>query len=292
MFETHRDLVEQAHCDGNGHLNVSQYVRLFSTAGQNFLTKYGASALRYSPQNRHFRFHKEVLEHSRVAILSIRLGKNGQMTQSQGGSILHVLQNLDRAEIAATCLDSDFAIMWDKLPTTEGGAPVKAMPRSLSPERFDIANVGHLLDNKLALLAHQNRVTAQECGSAGHMDDHHMVGKFFGAANHLWPWAGFEPQWFKENQYGVAALEMKLTYHGPIRCGDDYAIVSWVPHLGGKMVPLSHQLVTQGAHRPIASICANSVVLDHNTRLSVDIPEKIRDRHFARFSELRDASPY
>ena len=124
------------------------------------------------------------------------------------------------------------------------------------------------------------------------MNDGDLVGRFFASASQLWAFAGFSMKWFADNGYGGAAVEMKLTLHEPIRVGQDYAIHSWVPHMSSKMLPLSNQLVSVPDARPLASISANSIVMDHATRMAVDIPEEFRRKHANRFGELKEMAAF
>lgn len=287
MIETHRSIVGLAECDGNRHMNVSHYVRRFSEAGQNFMAMHGAAETWYRPANRHFRFHRELEENVRAVILSIQIGAG-----DFEGQILHVMQDADRGFVSATCLDSGFAAVPPGLPKTAGGPPANAKPRGIPPGGYTPVDAGELLAQKLAMTAHRNRVLAKECAGDGLMSDGDLVGHFFASASHLWAHAGFDAGWFKQNGYGGAAVEMKLTIHEAIPVGRDYAIVSWVPRISGKMLPLSNQMVSVPENLPLASISAISIVMDHETRLVVEIPEEVRRKFAARFAGIKDMAVY
>lgn len=287
MIETHRSIVGLAECDANRHMNVSRYVRRFSEAGQNLFAMHGAGGIRYRPANRHFRFHRELEENARTVVLSVRIGAGDYQ-----GQILHVMQDADRGFISATCMDSDFPDMPLELPGTQGGPPAKAKPRSIPAGRYVAADTDELADSRLAMVAHRNRVGEDECDGDGCMNDGDLVGRFFTSASQLWAFAGFDMKWFADNGYGGAAVEMKLTLHEPVRAGQDYAVFSWVPRMSSKMLPLSNQMVTVPGHRALASISANSIVMDHETREAVDIPEEFRRKHAARFAALKDMAVF
>ncbi|GIL02544.1 MAG: hypothetical protein BroJett030_24430 [Alphaproteobacteria bacterium] len=287
MIETHRSIVAPSECDGNRHMNVSHYVRRFSEAGQNFLAIHGAGAAAYRPANRHFRFHRELEENSRVLVVSIAVGGGAHR-----GEIVHVMEDADRGFVSATCIDSDFPELPTGLPATLGGPPAKARPRSIERGRYRPVDVDTLVARRLAMVAHRNRVAASECDGDGRMSDGDLVGRFFASASHLWSYAGFDMSWFRENGHGGAAVEMKLTRHADIAAGQDYAIVSWVPRMAGKMLALSNQMVAVPDNRPLASISAVSIVLDHDTRTAVEIPEAFRRKHAARFGELAAMGVY
>jgi len=287
MIETHRSVVSPSQCDGNRHMNVSHYVRRFSEAGQNLLAMHDAGALSYRPANRHFRFHRELEENARALILSVRIA-----TGDYGGHVLHVMQDAERGFVSATCLDSGLAEMPEGLTETMGGPPAKALPRSILPGRYAPVDVEAILESRLAMVAHRNRVRTDECDGDGRMTDGDLVGRFFASASQLWAYAGFDMAWFAENGYGGAAVEMKLTLHEPVMAGQDYAIVSWVPKMSAKMLPLSNQMVTVPGSRPLASISASSIVMDHETRLAVEIPEAFRRKHAARFGALGEMAVY
>lgn len=287
MIETHRSIVGPSECDGNRHMNVSHYVRRFSEAGQNFFAMNGAGATWYRPSNRHFRFHRELEENARALVLTIVVGAG-----EHAGQIVHVMHDADRGFVSATCLDSGFAALPPNLPQTRGGPPAKAKPRTIAAGPYAPADVGRLLDDRLAMIAHRNRVQANECDGDGRIDDGDLVGRFFASASRLWAYAGFDMAWFRDKGYGGAAVEMKLTIHEDIPVGQDYAIVSWVPRMSGKMLPLSNQMVSVPDNRPLASISAISIVMDHETRLLVEIPEEFRARHAARFADIAAMAVY
>lgn len=287
MIETHKGIVGHSECDANRHMNVSHYVRRFSEAGQNLLAMHGAGEVSYRPTNRHFRFHRELEENARTLVLSAQVGAGDYR-----GQVLHVMQDADRGFISATCLDSDFPQLPDGLAGTMGGPPAKAKPRSIDAGRYRPVDAEELLANRLAIISHRNRVREDECDHDGCMADGELVGRFFASASQLWAFAGFDPAWFADNGYGGAAVEMKLTMHGPIRSGQDYAIFSWVPRMSSRMLPLSNQLVTVPAGKPLASISANSVVMDQKARMAVEIPEEFRRKHAARFAELAEMAAF
>ncbi|MCU0789586.1 MAG: thioesterase family protein [Nitratireductor sp.] len=287
MIETHRSIVGHSQCDGNRHMNVSAYVRLFSEAGQNLFAMHAAGDIAYRPANRHFRFHRELEEGARTLVLSVNIGAG-----DFAGQILHVMQDADRGFISSTCLDSGFGLMPEGLAQTAGGPPAKAKPRSIAPGRYAPADTGALLANRLAMVAHRNRVGLDECDSDGCMKDGDLVGRFFASASQLWAFAGISGKWFADNGYGGAAVEMKLTVHEPIRAGQDYAICSWVPRMTSRMLPLSNQMVSVPGDRPLASISASSIVMDRATRMAVDIPDEFRRKHAARFGKLQEMAAF
>lgn len=287
MIDTQFSVVSANECDGNGHLNVGNYVKLFSQAGQNFLAMNNAAMVTYRPGNRHFRFHRELEEGARLAVSSIRIAEG-----SEKGHLLHILRDSVKGVIAATCIDSGFGTSLDMLPQTHAGAPVKAKPRSISATPFKPVDADQLLALKLAKTAYLGRIQSVDCAEDGVMHDGEMVTRFFDAANHVWGWAGLDEAWMAREGFGMAAIEMKLTIHEPARALQDYSIVSWVPRMGAKFMPLSHQLVSSPESRPLASICANAVLLDRDKRMAVDVPASMREAHANRFDALRSLDVY
>ncbi len=287
MIETHKSIVSSTECDANEHLNVGHYVQRFSEAGQNLFSMYGAGETWYRPVSRHFRFHREVTDNSRTIVNSVRIGAG-----DHAGQILHVMQDASRNFVSATCLDTDFAAALKGLPETRGGPTAKAKPRSIPKGPFVPADTDRLLENRMAIVTHRNRVHGNECDGDDCMADSELVGRFFAAASQLWAYVGFDMTWFVENGYGGAAVEMKLTVHEEIKSGQDYAILSWVPRMSAKMLALSNQMVTVPENRPLASISATSVVMDHKTRMAVEIPGTFRKKYVARFAEIGEMATF
>ncbi len=287
MIETHKNLVSSADCDANEHVNVSHYVRCFSEAGQNLFSMHGSGETWYRPLTRHFRFHREVRDRSSTIVNSIRIGAG-----DHAGEILHVMHDAGRNFVSATCLDTDFPVAVDGLPRTGGGPVANAKPRSIAQGPFIPVDTEELLQNRLAIVTHRNRVRGDECDGDGRMADGDLVSRFFAAASQLWAYAGFDMSWFTENGYGVAAVEMKLTVHEEIKPGQDYAIISWVPRMSAKMLALSNQMVTVPENRPLASISATSIVMEHRARLVAEIPETFRKKYQARFAGLGELATF
>ena len=287
MIETHKSIVGLAECDANEHMNVSHYVRRFSEAGQNLFSMHGAGDRWYRPAIRHFRFHREIRSDSRTLVNSIRIGAG-----PHAGEIFHVMQDAGRNFVSATCLDTGFADPVKGLPETGGAPTAQAKPRSIKAGPFVPTDSNRLLENQLALVSHRNRVRGDECDGDNLISDGDLVGRFFAAASQLWTYVGFDMSWFSENGYGGAAVEMKLTVHDKIGSGQDYAILSWVPRMSSKMLALSNQMVTVPENRPLASISATSVVMDHKTRMAVEIPETFRKKYHARFAELGEMATF
>ncbi|MGI9357607.1 MAG: thioesterase family protein [Rhizobiaceae bacterium] len=272
--------VTSAECDDNGHLNVQHYVGRFANAARLVSGQHQTVYCEARVQDMHIRFHRELLSGAETYVHLGIVGKG-----PYAGRILHLLTADDTASPCATALDmSDTAIAG--LPTIDRPAPEYAVPRSLPIEAYRTIDTDELLHKELGIIGASQVVKAADCDETDAMAASPMVGHFFRAAMRLWRFAGFERNWFGDNGYGGVAVEMKLTRFAEIQAGRSFAIVSWVPRLTNNLLDLANQMVEMPSGKPVARICAASMIFDRKTRRPVDFPQTVRDYHARQFDGI------
>ncbi len=273
--------VTPAECDDNGHLNVQHYVGRFANPTRTVSGQHQTPCGEAAVQDMHIRFNRELLAGAETRVHSGIVGKG-----PYSGRILHCLTADDTASPCATALDMSGTIVAG-LPTIDRPAPEYAVPRSLPTDPYRAVDTDELLRKELGIIGASQVVEAADCDETEIMAAGPMVGHFFRAAMHLWQFAGFERSWFGDNGYGGIAVEMKLTRFAGIRAGRSFAIVSWVPRLTNNLLDLANQMVEVPSGRPVARICAASMIFDRKTRRPVDFPQAVRDYHARQFDGIK-----
>ena len=80
---------------------------------------------------------------------------------------------------------------------------------------------------------------------------------------------------------------MKLTCFGNIAAGEAYDIVSWVPVMTRNVLHLANQLNESSSGKPVARICAASMIFDRKTRKPVEFPQPVQDDYKSRFKSFK-----
>ncbi|NKB52642.1 MAG: hypothetical protein GKR97_10510 [Rhizobiaceae bacterium] len=283
-LQTCTDIVQPNECDKNGHLNVQFYVERFISATQQCTFEEKVKPqLALFPTDMLFRFHRELLAGNRTNI------RSGVVTaEGSDRRLLHILSEDDGGKVCATALCRPGSAS-GRIPIVDGPVPDIAAPRNLPSKNYEPADTAALLGNQLALITKQGTVDVDHCGPLKALRTDLMVKAFHDAAMSLWKFVGFEDQWFSSGDYGGIAAEMKLTQFDEIGAGQSYEIVSWVPHMTKNVLHLANQLNEAASGKPVARICAPSMIFDRKTRRPVEFPEAVRnhyDRQFQAFCDL------
>ncbi len=285
FLQTCSDVVAAHECDKNNHLNVQYYVERFIKSVQRCGSNTDAQGKEnLNPRDMHFRFHRELLAGAGTKTYSAMI----EPTEGQA-RVLHVLCDdaSDAPSATSLCLTEDTP---DQVPTIAGSVPDFAAQRALPWAPYEPVDTQALLSNDLALTTMSGVVSDKECGETQALRTDLMVKKFHDAAMSLWQFVGFDPTWFSKGNYGGVAAEMKLTQFGVIDVGQSFEIVSWVPSLTSNVLHLANQLNESASGRPVARICAASMIFDRKTRRPVEFPQSVREYYAKKFAAFSDLS--
>ena len=258
--------VARYECDSNGHLNVQHYVRRILQASEAVFGRSPDGGVPY--RDLHFRFHRELMAGSTTSVASTERNSTGVPGR------VHVLSNFDGNMTSATAICA-FEHLRDLDQVDKNSIPKDALPRFLPVVSYSPVDTAGLLQRGLAIQTDPMNLTSLECDETGVMSLHAMVGHFYRAAMKLWEFIGIDEDWFDDNDYGGIAMEMKLTLYGSLVRGSSFKIVSWVPRLDENGLDLANQLVVLPEGKPIARICASSMILDRANRRPVKMPANI-----------------
>ena len=265
-LETLRGFVNTWDCDENAHMNVQHYFRFFDDASRIFSRSEGTgSGGDAPPRTRHVRFHAELFAGASIRIVSAQIAEG-----PFAGWIVHRMENVQTAVLAASALEPQ--------PETKPGHRAdsdfarRALPRSLAAEPETPQPAGDMIAAG-GLVSHRRIVRPAECGADGVMLEQFHISCFTDGAPHLWEHARIGTDWLTANNFGRAAVEMKITHHAPVHAGEALALYSRPVAVSGKTIRFRHELVAGGDSRPVASGEVIGLVFDLTTRKSVDMPE-------------------
>lgn len=121
-------------------------------------------------------------------------------------------------------------------------------------------------------------VTAWHCDHVGHLNIAHYVSRFDEAH---WPFfaeLGLTPEFLRQNQHGMAAVEQHIRYHKEVRAGDVVAIRSRLIEARAKVLLSEHLLVDDVTGVLCASEKITCAYMDLQTRRASPFPPDIARR--------------
>jgi acyl-CoA thioester hydrolase len=119
----------------------------------------------------------------------------------------------------------------------------------------------------------------------GHMNVQWYVAKFDEGTWHLFASVGITPQYIRDKQRGMAALEQVTKYKSEVLAGDLLTITSEILEVGDKTLRFRHTMVNAETGVEVATTELLAVHLDRQARKSCPLPEDIK----ARCSKQREA---
>ncbi|MEX0345241.1 MAG: thioesterase family protein [Rhizobiaceae bacterium] len=271
LNEVSRSFVNTWECDENDHLNVQFYLKRFDEAARVILALSANPAVPIGlPRTRHVRFHRELRPGTMIQTRSAMLNE-GKFK----GWLIHRLEDVGGERLSATAIDR-YESQFD-VPRIEGAEMQDALPRGLPGDDLVPAKPQSIIDAG-GLNSNRSIVWPSECDISGHMTQQFYIARFTDAAPHVWETLGIGEHWLLERNLGRAAVEMKLTHHRPAKTGDVLFLYSKAEIAGRKTIKLRHELVRQTDMEPVASGEVLALILDLETRKSVELPADIMKR--------------
>ncbi len=268
LNEISRSFVNTWECDENDHLNVQFYLKRFDEAARVILTLSANTAVPIGlPQTRHVRFHRELRPGAMIQLKTARINE-GKFK----GWLIHRLEDVGSERLSATAIERfDDEI---HIPEFWNADIQDALPRGL-PDDDLIPEMPQSIIDAGGINSNRSIVSPFECDVSGHMTQQFYIARFTDAAPHVWETLGIGEHWLSQRNLGRAAVEMKLTHHQPAKSGDVLFLYSKAETAGGKTMKLRHELVRQTDMEPVASGEVLALILDLETRKSVELPTDI-----------------
>lgn len=272
MMETHSSLVTTWECDENGHWNVQFYFRAFQLAAEILAVRCGQPnpSVR-AAICRHVRFHRELLSGDPLRIRSAKLA-DGELA----GCIVHLLENAETGELAATSIDHS-AYRTEGLEEISCNKVRAALPRGIEPGPITPVKSQPLVESKRAIVSHLDIIRPWDVDHDGALISDRIVSRFTDSATHVWNHAGISAQWLAEKNFGRVAVEMKLTRLAPITCGAATRLVSWTAEMERKTFAICHQLENLVTGEAVACAKVRCLILDLESRKATPLPDSLRE---------------
>jgi acyl-CoA thioester hydrolase len=129
-----------------------------------------------------------------------------------------------------------------------------------------------------SLLTYRGTVYPWHCDHMGHMNVMWYVGKFDEATWHLFLALGLTPDFLRQANRGMAAVEQHITYDRELHAGDLVTIHSSVLEVKEKSIRFTHEMHNDSADELAARTTLKAVHLDTVARESCLFPPAVIDR--------------
>lgn len=126
-------------------------------------------------------------------------------------------------------------------------------------------------------LTFRGTVYPWQCDHMGHMNVMWYVGRFDEATWNLFAALGITPEYLRQNQRGMAAIEQRISYRRELFAGDIIAIHSGVVEMKQKTIRFYHHMTTGIDEKTAASTQLVAVHMDEEIRRSCPFPPDIQE---------------
>lgn len=128
-----------------------------------------------------------------------------------------------------------------------------------------------------ALLTYKGTVYPWHCDEMGHMNVMWYVGKFDEGTRHFFHALGLTPQFLRENNRGMAAVEQKIEYKRELLAGDIVAVYSVLNEIRDRVIRFTHEMRKVDTDEVAAITTLTAVHLDKAARRACAFPQSVRE---------------
>ncbi len=121
-------------------------------------------------------------------------------------------------------------------------------------------------------------VYPQQEDHMGHMNVAWYTSKFDEATWHLIACLGITPAYIRENNKGMAALEITYKYLAEVSAGDLLVVRSRIEEVRDKTILFKHTMFDAISDTPVATMQAVGVHMDREIRKSCPLPLHVKER--------------
>jgi len=127
----------------------------------------------------------------------------------------------------------------------------------------------------------------------GHMNVMWYVGKFDEATRHLFSELGLTPNFLRENDRGMAAVEQTIQYKRELLAGDIVTVHSAVLEMKDRVVRFTHEMRKADTDELAAATTLTAVHLDKIARRACAFPQSVREKGAVLLAQVDslDAAP-
>ena len=145
----------------------------------------------------------------------------------------------------------------------------------------------------MRLLTYKGTVFPWHCDEMGHMNVMWYVGKFDEATRHVFHALGLTPQFLRDNNRGMAAVEQTIQYKRELLAGDIIEVNSEVLEIKEKVLRFTHEMRKSDTGEVSATTVLTAVHLDKAARRACAFPDTVREKvaaHLAHVDSLDRAA--
>lgn len=124
-------------------------------------------------------------------------------------------------------------------------------------------------------ITYKGAVYPWHCDHMGHMNVMWYVGKFDEATWHVLTELGLTPQFLRDNQRGMAAVEQHIEYKRELMAGDIVTVSSKIIEIRERVLRFSHEMFNAHTGELSARTDLTAVHLDTVARRATAFPEHI-----------------
>ncbi|BAT60834.1 L-carnitine dehydrogenase [Variibacter gotjawalensis] len=128
------------------------------------------------------------------------------------------------------------------------------------------------------MLSYKGTVYPWHCDHNGHMNVMWYVGKFDEGSFHVLNALGITPQFLRENNRGMAAVEQKIEYKRELFAGDIVEVNSRVVDIREKVIIFQHVMTNAANGVEAATTTLTVLHTDKTTRRAIAFPEFVREK--------------
>ena len=126
------------------------------------------------------------------------------------------------------------------------------------------------------IITHRGTVYPWQCDHMGHMNVMWYAGKFDESSWQLLAILGLTAERFRNEGFGMAAVEQSIQYKRELRAGDLITVRSGILDVGNRSLRLVHEMRHDTSGELSAAMTAVGVCVDSASRKSRPLPEDVR----------------
>ena len=265
--------------DENAHLNVQFYFSRFEESERQFRLMTGFSeSLVGARRVRHVRYHHEARSGTLLRVSAYVCFDGPHIL-----TIVHEMRDATSGTLIATAIDGynpaleAARTLRARFKDSQGPMPEAAAPRGLSATP---ASLRSTLDGVIAggaAISHRATVLSRHLGADGKADDGFVLGCFTEAAPFVWERTPLNRAALASMQAGRVAVEMKLSWAGPIKAGDSVIVASGITSCQASTFSMRHHLFEARTARLVALCDAVVLPMHQETRKAIQLGAEHRE---------------
>ncbi|WP_196220711.1 thioesterase family protein, partial [Roseibium hamelinense] len=228
---------------------------------------------------RHIRYHRELKDADLIEVRSGLAFDGPHML-----TVIHEMLDPATGTLAATAIDGydpgthAAKSLRDRFAPHIVAMPEHAAPRGLGASPAPGRTGPSDLESQSAQICFRGTVMPRHLGPDNKADDGFALSAFTDGVVHVWQRTPMNHAFLTKHGYGRVAVEMKLTWHSPLKNGEAFYILTGFTGCREKTFSFRHHMFEARTDRLVACLDVVALVLDLKTRKSVALPGSAMDQ--------------